>query len=543
LMPILRETKPAPPPGNLKTGILGAAGSVSVATMISRILGVVREMVMARYFGAGLFTDAFYTAYRVPNLLRDLFAEGALSSAFVPTFIRSMKQGGKEQAFLLASMVINALAVLLGAMALLFYFGADWFVYFLASGFAEIPEKFDLTVQMTRIMSPFLLCIAMAAVVMGMLNACGFFFIPAMAPSSFNVCMILAGVFLSPLMPRFGLDPIVSMAIGALAGGLSQFVVQVPTAYKLGFRYRMVINLSDPGLRHIGKLMLPAVIGLSATQINILVDNQLASHLGNGPVSWLNYAFRLMQLPIGVFGVAIATATLATVSHHAAGNSIDQVRKTIMSSLRLAACLTFPSMAGLVLFREEIVRLLYQRGSFTPEDTLQTCNVLIYYAAALFAYSAVKILVPTFYALNDTRTPVRMSIITIATKVGLNFLLIIPLGCAGLALSTAAASWLHFLLLLNRLSSRTGGVWGWAQLWTYIRIGLATAVMALVSLAGLKLAELLLPLGGTPGLALHLGLAIASALLVFPPLLRLFKVQEVSQIMSMTIGRLRGKRP
>jgi putative peptidoglycan lipid II flippase len=510
--------------------------------MISRILGVIREMVMARYFGAGFFTDAFYTAYRVPNLLRDLFAEGALSSAFVPTFIKSMRQGGKEKAFVLANMVINALAVLLGAMALLFYFGADGFVYFLASGFAEVPEKFELTVQMTQIMSPFLLFVALAAVVMGMLNASGIFFVPAMAPSSFNVCVILAGIFLSPLMPRFGLEPIVAMALGALAGGLSQFLVQIPTAYGVGFRYRPILRLSDPGLRQIGKLMLPAVIGLSATQINILVDNQLASHLGNGPVSWLNYAFRLMQLPIGIFGVAIATATLTTVSHHAARNSIEQVRRTIMSSLRLAGCLTFPSMAGLILFRREIVALLYERGSFTAQDTLETSNVLIYYATALFAYSAVKILVPTFYALNDTKTPVRMSIISIATKVALNFILVVPLGCAGLALSTAAASWLHFTLLLNRLSRRTGGPWGWRQLRVYGRIILATAVMAMISVAMMGLARFLLPLSGTPGLALHLGLAIASALLVFPTLLRLLNVEEVGEILALTIGRLRRRK-
>jgi putative peptidoglycan lipid II flippase len=541
-MPIPKETKRESHPSSMRKSLLGAAGSVSIATMISRILGVVREMVMARYFGAGFFTDAFYTAYRIPNLLRDLFAEGALSSAFVPTFIRTRNQKGNHEAWLLANMVINALAILLGATTLLFFFGADWFVYLLASGFAEIPEKFELTVQMTRIMSPFLLCVAMAAVVMGMLNAFGFFFIPALAPSSFNVCVILAGIFLSPVMPRFGLEPIVSMALGALLGGLSQFLVQVPKAHRVGFRYRLKLNLSYPGLRHMGKLMLPAVIGLSATQINILVDNQLASHLGNGPVSWLNYAFRLMQLPIGVFGVAIATATLATVSHHAASNSIDQVRKTILSSLRLAACLTFPSTAGLILFREEIVRLLYQRGSFTPEDTVETSNVLIYYAFALFAYSAVKILVPTFYALNDTRTPVKLSVISIAAKVALNFLFVVPLGCAGLALATAMASWLNFSLLLHSLSSRTGAPWGWSQLRIYLRIGLATAVMVGFSLAVFELISLLAPLGGTPGLALNLGLAISAAILVFLPLLRLFGIKEAGEIANLTIGRIMSKR-
>src|SRR5437867_4386522 len=337
--------------------IARSAGVVSLATMISRVLGVMREMVMARYFGSGIFTDAFNVAYRIPNLLRDLFAEGALSAAFVPTFTRIMRQQGSPKAWQLANLVIN------------------------------------------------------------------------------------------------------SLAIGALIGGASQFFVQVPSAHGLGFRYQFIFDFADPALRHIGRLMLPAVIGLSATQINITVDNQLASRYGDGPVSWLNYAFRLMQLPIGVFGISVATATLATVSHHAAQNAMGKLRETVASSLRLAACLTFPASVGLIVFREEIVRLLYERGRFLPGDTYQTSRVLLLYGLALFAYSAVKILVPTFYALNDTRTPVRTSMITVAVKVALNFLRSVPLQFLGLALSTAVASWMNFFLLLRQLGRRTGWKW------------------------------------------------------------------------------------
>ncbi len=458
------HSKPVPPLPSRKKSLASAAGSISVATMISRVLAMGREMVMSTYFGAGYYTDAFNAAFRVPNLLRDLFAEGALSSAFVPTFIRYMSDKGEAEAWLLANRVINALAVILSVVTLLFYFGASWFVYFLAAPFASIPGKFELTVQMTRIMSPFLLFVALASAVMGMLNAGGRFFIPAMAPSAFNVCAILAGIYLSPFMPRFGLAPMVSMAIGALIGGASQLFIQVPAAYKSGFRYRFILDFKDPGVRQIGKLMLPAVVGLSATQINIAVDTQLAGSYGNGPVSYLNYAFRLMQLPIGLFGVAIATTTLATVSLYAAKNNMEGLRNTVTTSLRLAACLTFPATVGLILFRREVIELIYQHGAFTAQATLRTSQVLFLYALALFAYSGVKILVPTFYAMNDTKTPVRFSIATVAVKIVINFLLILPLGFLGLALATAVASWLNFLLLARSYAKRTATHWGMKDL-------------------------------------------------------------------------------
>lgn len=528
----------SPPTDGQNRSVAGAAGSVSAATMISRILAMFREMVMSAYFGAGLFTDAFNVAFRVPNLLRDLFAEGALSSAFVPTFIRTLTHEGRERAWELTNRVINALLVILGAFTLLVYFGAKWFVYLLAASYANIPHKMELTVQMTRIMSPFLLCVALAAVVMGMLNAFGSFFIPAMAPSAFNVCCILAGIFLSPYMPRFGLEPVVSMAIGALVGGAGQFLAQIPTAYGMGYRYRFTLDFSDPALRYMAKLMLPAVIGLSATQINILVDSQLAASYGNGPVSWLSYAFRLMQLPIGLFGVAIATATLATVSHHAAHQAMEKLQATVSSSLRLAACLTFPSTIGLMLFREEIIRLLYQRGSFHQADTIQTGKVLMLYATALFAYSGIKILVPTFYALNDTRTPVRTSFISVGVKVAINFLLVLPLGYLGLALATAIASWLNLVLLLHSLRRRLKQTLAWHDLDPYFRIAVASLAMGLVSLLAFRLCGHLFTGPGTPTLALNLGVGIAAGTISIIPLLRFFGVEEINELTRLVQRKL-----
>jgi putative peptidoglycan lipid II flippase len=523
------------------TNLLRAVGSITAATMISRVLAVGREMVMSAYFGAGYYTDAFNIAFRIPNLLRDLFAEGALSSAFVPTLVRRLTEKGREETWLLASRVTNALAIVLSAITLLFYFGARWFVFLFAGDLSSIPGKFELTVQMTRIMSPFLLCVALAAAVMAMLNANGKFFVPAMAPSAFNVCSILAGVFLSPLMPGIGLAPVVSMAIGALVGGTSQFLVQVPSAYRLGFRFRPLLDFGDPGVRHIAMLMMPALIGLSATQVNIAVDTHLASHFGNGPVSYLNYAFRLMQLPIGLFAVAIATSSFAAVSFHAARKHIGKLCRTVTSSLRLAACLTFPATVGLILFRHEVVALLYQRGKFLAVDTLLTSQALLFYSLALFAYSGVKILVPTFYALSDTKTPVRLSVATVAVKIGLNFLFIEALGFLGLALATAVASWFNLALLTRSFSKRTGVQWGWGELWIYLRIVCASLIMGSAALLAYYGTLHVFPSHGTLGLLLHLGIAIGVGMASILPLLRLFQVEEarqLSQIVLRAVGKL-----
>jgi putative peptidoglycan lipid II flippase len=506
--------------------------------MLSRILGVGREVVMAKYFGAGFFTDAFNIAYRVPNLFRDLFAEGALSSAFIPTFIRELNRGGVEKAWSLANRLVSALLLVLGALTLVFLFFAKGFDYLLAAGYADTPGKMELTIQMTRIMSPFLLFVALAALAMGMLNAFGSFFIPAVAPAALNLCSILAGIFLSPIMPRFGMAPVVSMAVGAIVGGASQFLVQVPSARRLGWRFHFVLDFSDPGLRRVASLMLPAVIGLSATQINITVDSQLESHYGNGPVSWLNYAFRLVQLPIGLFGVAIATATTTLVSHHAADNATDKLRDTVYSSLRLAACLTFPATVGLIVFREEIVRLLYQRGSFLSTDTAQTGNAVMLYSLALFGYSAVKILVPSFYALGDTRTPVRTSVTTVAVKVAVNFLLIIPLKFLGLALATSVASWLNFALLLRKLNRVTGGEMRWQTVAAYLRIAAASVLMGAAAKLTYHFVRWVLPGEGTFRLAIHLAFAMFGAMALLVPLLGLFRVEEARELTALLKRRL-----
>lgn len=460
--------------------VAAEAGRVSIATMASRILGLAREQVMAAFFGAGMATDAFNVAFRVPNLLRDLFAEGALSAAFVPTFTGTDHKSGRAEAWRLGAQVMNALALALLLVTIVGWFIAPWLVPLLAPGFASVPGKLELTIELSRIMLPFLLFVALAAAAMGMLNAVRQFTVPALAPLFLNLGMIVVGVGLIPVFRSFGQPPILAMAVGVLAGGLLQFAVQLPALVKLGWRPAWPPQLTHPGVRRIALLMGPATIGLAATQLNIFVNTILASQLVEGSVSWLSYAFRLMQLPIGVFGVALATVSLPTISRQAVENNLVALRATLSGAIRLVFALTLPATFGLWALSRPLVQLLYQHGRFLPSDTGQTADALSAYCLGLCAYAAVKVLVPTYYALGDTRTPVVASFLSVAVNLTGNLLLMGPLGHVGLALSTSLTMLFNFAQLsfflrrrLERLEGRRMGI-------TFLKTALASAAMALL---------------------------------------------------------------
>lgn len=517
-----------------------AAGAVSFATLISRILGLMREMVIAKYFKV-FETDAFFAAFRIPNLLRDLFAEGALSAAFVPTFTEYKQNRSPSEAWELASIVINALVVVLSGITLLIYFGAKPLVYLLVSGYSQIPGKIELTVHLTRIMSPFLLTVALAAAVMGILNTYNRFFLPALAPAFFNVFCILAGIFLSPFMPRIGEEPIAAMAIGSLVGGLSQLFVQAPALHDCGFHYRFRLQWSHPGLKRIMSLMLPAAFGLAATQINILIDNQLASYLGNGPVSWLNYAFRLMQLPIGLFGVAIATVNLTNVSRRIAEKDMEGLKTNITEAVKLAAFLNIPATLGLMFLRYPIVQLLYERGRFTAEHTIHTGDALLFYSIGLFAYSLVKIITPTFYALGDTRTPVKYAALVIGIKIAVNLMLIQRLGFVGLALGTSVASLLNTYLLFRAMSKRIGGFGEHGVFREIAKIFVAGVAMG--ASAWWIHGKIILFTGtaSLPAKAEALGAAIVIGLAILIAVSYVLRIQEVHSLAAMIRRRLAAR--
>jgi putative peptidoglycan lipid II flippase len=503
---------------NESKGLLRSAGAVSLATLVSRILGLVREQVQAYVFGAGLATDAFWTAFRIPNLLRDLFAEGALSSAFVATFTAERTRKGEDAAWALARRTFSLLVVSLGAACGALFLAAPWIVKVYAPGFD--PDKLALTVTMTRILAPFLLLVSLAALAMGILNTRGRFFLPALAPAWFNVMSILAMVALPPLLIARGAAPVLALAVGALAGGGMQFLVQVPALRKEGFRIRWDWAPRDPGLRRVGALMLPATFGLAAIQINIFVDTVLASGLGDGPISWLQYAFRLIQLPIGLFGVALGMANLARVSRDAARGDLPALRANLSAALRAVALLALPAAAGLIALRTPIVRILFERGRFGAEDTLQTAGAVLCYALGLYAYSATKIQVPTFYALGDTRIPVLAAAAAVASKIGTNFLFLALFPRLGLhpflalATGTAAAAWVNFGILAWGMRRKAGSLAEHRVVRMTLGMALLSAAMAGVVAATHRGLELALPAPGVIPAVLRLAGAIAAGLAV-----------------------------
>jgi len=428
------------------------AGVVSLATAISRVFGLMREQTFAYFFGASMATDAFVAAFRIPNLLRDLFAEGVLSSAFVPVFTENLTNQGKEKAFRLVNLVANSLLVTVGLIVLIGIIISPLIVQLIAPGFDKIPGKSELTTTLTRIMFPFLLFIALAALVMGVLNSLGKFAVPAFAPVMLNLGMILAGFLVCPFFD----PPILGMAIGAVLGSIGQFLIQYPSLKKEGYHYQWVLDFRDPELKKIFLLMTPAVLGLASTQINIFVNTLIASFLPQGSISYLNYSFRLMHFPLGVFGVAIATVSLPSLSLLAARNQTKEMLDTFYSSMRLVFFYTIPSTIFLIVASKPMVAILYQYGKFSYSDTVNTSQALVFYAIGLFAYASVRVAVSFFYSLKDAKTPVKISVVAVACNIILNLALMKPLGFKGLALATSVSAIVNLSLLLYFLNRKAG---------------------------------------------------------------------------------------
>ncbi len=466
------------------------AGTVGAATLLSRVLGLAREQVMAILFGAGFATDAFNVAFRIPNLLRDLFAEGAMSSAFVPTFTEVHQHRGEAEAWKLGRQLMSTLLAVLLGLCIIGWLTTPWLVRALAAGFAKVPGKLELTVLLTRVMLPFLPAVALAAAAMGMLNARGRFAIPALAPTMLNLGMIVFGVALIPACTALGQPAILAMAIGVLLGGVLQFVFQLPALSALGFRLRFERPAAHPGVRRVAALMVPATIGLAATQLNLLVSTQIASLLQQGSVSWLWYAFRIMQLPIGVFGVALATVSLPALSRAAVAKDMPQLKATLSATLRLVFFLTVPAALWLAVMARPVIALLYQHGRFHGFDTVQTANALVMYCIGLPAFAGVGVLTRTFYALGETRVPVQASFVSVGLNLGLNLLFIGPLsflglGHLGLALATSATSIVNLLQLGFYLRRRVGPIEARRMLNTITRVGLAAGVVVAACALGL----------------------------------------------------------
>ena len=520
-----------------------SAGLIGLATMTSRVLGLARETVFAAYFGASasMQMDAFNVAFRIPNLLRDLFAEGAMTAAFVPTFTRTFGAQGREAAWRLGNLVMNALLLVTIALVALGILFAPQITALLAPEYAEIPGKLELTTGLTRVMLPFLPTLAIAAAMMGMLNSMRRFFMPSLSPAMFNVASILSVLALYPLMPSIGLDPIYAVAIGTLLGGIGQIVLQWPSLRREGFRYQPVISFRDPAVLESLKLMGPATAGLAAVQINVAVNTFLATSQEQGAVSWLQYAFRLMYLPIGIFGVSIATASLPDISRQAAADDLRAVRDTVSRGLRMMLMLNVPAAVGLIVLAEPIVAMIYQRGMFLPADTSAAAAALMFYAPGLLGYSAVKIASPTFYAMRDSRTPVIVSVLSVLVNLGLNLALVRVMGFRGLAFGTAIAAVFNALALLWLLRGRLGGLDGRRLFDTLIKVSVASAAMGVAAYVTVSWLTTVVPGDAESARIIRVVGSIATALIVLTGSARLMRIREFDDAVARVVGRLRRR--
>jgi putative peptidoglycan lipid II flippase len=516
-----------------------AAGVVGLAVMCSRILGLIREQIFAALFGGGRAMDAFTVAFRTPNLLRDLFAEGALSTAFITTFSKTIATDGDAAAWRLANKVATLAAVVLSAICVVGITIAPLLVALFAPGFDA--DKAHLTVTLARIMYPFILLVSLAALVMGMLNAKHVFGVPAMASSFFNLGSIAGGVLIGRwLDPHFGSRALVGLAIGTLIGGALQLAVQLPSLAKLGYVFRADFRWRDDGVRKILRLMGPAVIAASSVQLNVMINSMFASTLGDGPIFWLAIAFRLMQLPLGVFGVALATVTLPVLSRIVASGDSVKFRSELARGLRLAFLLTIPATIGLIILAEPIISVLYQHGKFNAYQTVQAAAALRFYAIGLAAYSAMKVLVPAFYALDRRKTPMLVSFIAVGVNLFFNWLFTFRLGWGhrGLALSTGCVAVTNFLLLYALMRRHV----------TQLHTGLLVRMLAKVLIAGAALGAVcwsgqhwLLsdwPVQATAAKALGLFATISCAAVAFFAVAALLRVAEVTQVLAVARRKL-----
>ena len=518
-----------------------SAGVIGTATFTSRILGLVRDVVQAHYFGTGLAADAFTVATRIPTLLRDLFAEGAMSAAFVPTLGRTLAQDGREAAWRLGAQVVNALLLATAALVVLGIVFAEPLTRTYAEGFAAVPGKLALTIELTRLNMPFLTMVAVAAAFMGMLNTVRRFVVPAFAPATYNVVFIACALILVPLLRQRGYtqeETIVALAIGTLMGGLAQVAIQWPALRREGYRHSWTLGFRDPRFREVLTLMGPATLGVAAAQISLLVTTYLATS-DEGVVTALTYSFRLIYMPIGIIGVSVATAAIPELARHASANAHAEMRGTLSAGVRLMLMLSVPSVVGLMVLARPIVQLIFERGEFNAASTTMTAAALFYYAPAIVAYSIVKIASPTFYSMQDARTPATISVIAILLNVVFAFVLYELIGYRGLALGTAIAATVNATLLLWFLSRRLGGLDG-ARIWRALaKISVASLVMGLAAYWVEAWLHTILPSANFGGHLLRVGTAIGAAIGVLALTAHLLRIEEFGQAFTRVLRRIR----
>ncbi len=504
-----------------------AAGTVGSMTMMSRLFGFVRDTLIAMNFGASPAADAFFVAFRIPNIQRRVLGEGAVSSAFIPVFSEYRSTQTDEETWGLASNLFNIFLFLLIVSSLFLVVFAPWIVKLFAPGFIDEPEKFQLTVVLTQWMAPFLLFVGLASFFSGILNTFNIFGLPAGAPIIVNVAMIVAVLYWSPMLD----EPIMGLAYGVCIGGFLQWIVQTPRTFRQGFRLSFLFNWRDPGVVRMGRLLIPVLLGLAVYEVNLLVDTLIASLLEGGSISYLYYANRLVQLPLGVFGVAISVALLPLLSEQAAKKEWGQLRDTLGFGIRWILFVTIPATVGLILCRVPIINTLWERGEFTAEVTDGTAFALFFYAIGLCAFAGPKVVITAFYSMQDTKTPMKVGVWAMLLNIVLNIALMGPLKHGGLALATSLASIFNVVALLYLLKKRLGRLGGRQILNTTARISLSTAIMGGVVYA--INANLFDRTAGLTPKLLVLTAAIVAGVSVYSLVTHLLKMDELREVLNL----------
>lgn len=529
-----------------KGKIARAAGVMSVATFISRILGFIRDMILARYFGATGTSDVFFVAFRIPNLLRELFAEGSMSSAFVPVLTEYQTKKGNGEANRLVRATFFFLLVVVGSLCIAGIIFAPAIVKAIALGWDTGSGKFASAVLLTRIMFPFLLCISLASVVMGALNTRGVFFIPALAPAVLNVVTIICIVGLSLQFT----NPVIAAAIGVTVGGLVQFLFQLPSFFRHGFSFSKDVVAGEalplpykgihPGLKRIGLLIIPMTAVLAVSQINIFISTILASYLEEGSISYLYYSMRLIQFPIGIFGVAMGMAVLPTLSEHAAKKQFGALKEDFSFALRLLFFITVPAMVGLIALRLPIVSSLFQHGEFSHAATVGTADALMFYSLGIWAIVGVRVLNATFYSMQDTKTPFKIMVCGVLLNIVCSLSLMGPLKYNGLAFANSLAAMFNFIMLFYFLRKKLGGIGARRIVVSFLKIGLAAAVMGICGWFATQ-GALWTSSGHTGQKAVLLAIAIFGCLGIYFFVAYLLRIEEMGYLVRKVKERISNR--
>ncbi len=513
--------------------ITKAAGIMSIATFISRILGYIKDMVLAKFFGATGIADTFFVAFRIPNLLRELFAEGSMSSAFIPVLTEYQTKQSAREAEKLVRITFTFILIFVGLICLLGVIFSPAIVTAIAPGFLSIPEKFSLTVLLTRVMFPFLLFISLASFAMGALNTKRVFFPSALAPALMNI-IIIGMVFI--VAPRIK-QPILAVALGVASGGLLQFVFQIPFLLRNGYQLLPEYNFAHPGLKRMLILILPATLGMAVAQINIFISTILASYLPEGSITYLYYSMRLIQFPIGIFGVAMSIAILPTLSEHAVKGEYVKLSSDVSFALRFLFFITIPAMVGLIVLREPIVNILFQRGRFDYTATVGTAQALLFYSLGIWCIVGSKVITASFYSMQDTKTPVKIAVIALATNVILSIILMNPLKHGGLALANSIASGLNFTLLFLFLRRKLKQINIRRVFSSLIKTVLASSIMGFVGGMLLR-GDIWRIHGDTLDKALYLSVTIAFCIFLYFFLCYLLKSEEALHVIEIVKQRV-----